>query len=421
MVTDCIHDSVQFPVKMPPITQMPNLGQMCDQGVEKPSVLHLVGSPSDDFTFHLNVFYAGSFNTGYNDSGFNHWWAIIRPIDRKWALIGPDQWASYGSWVSMVDLENQSLVEDANVPWLDIGKAATFIREELRPVFALPHLFCFAGMTEYRFLLENLNIPFIGSASMEAAAAQNKALTRALLNEFEISVPPGKILNKSDFKLEPAFIQNLEEAVGYPCVVKPTNTENSMGISLVHSSKDLIGALETAFSFSNQIIIDKFIRGREIRCSVVEKRRENGTKELVVFHPQEYIIAKDNIRVFSDKLAVDKRGMPTGKAPSTITNFLRREAEPELFDRIQRLALRVHTCLNFRDFSTIDVRVDESGQPYVLEANLFCSFGAKSLLNIHAKQSGWTDEQLFQVMAKNVIRRQPCKPKLCPSNGIIGA
>ena len=303
----------------------------------------------------------------------------------------------------MVDLENQSLVEDANVPWLDIGKAATFIREELRPVFALPHLFCFAGMTEYRFLLENLNIPFIGSASMEAAAAQNKALTRALLNEFDISVPPGKILNKSDFKMEPAFIQNLEEAVGYPCVVKPTNTENSMGISLVHNSKDLIGALDTAFSFSNQIIIDKFIRGREIRCSVVEKRRENGTKELVVFHPQEYIIAKDNIRVFSDKLAVDKRGMPTGKAPSTITNFLRREAEPELFDRIQRLALMVHTCLNFRDFSTIDVRVDESGQPYVLEANLFCSFGAKSLLNIHAKQSGWTDEQLFEVMTNNVI------------------
>ena len=385
---------------------MPVLGQIHSQGMDKPSILHLVGSPSDDFTFHLNVFYAGSFNTGYNDNGYNHWWAIIRPIDRKWALIGPDQWTPYGNWVSMVDLENQSLVDKVNVPWLEIGKAATFIREELKPVFAIPHLFCFAGVTEYRSILENLNIPFIGSGSMEAAVAQNKALTRALLNEFDISVPRGKILNKNDFNPDPSYIQHLEEAVGFPCVVKPTNTENSMGITLVHNSRDLIKALDTAFSFSNQIIIDKFIRGREIRCSVVEKRLENGTKELVAFHPQEYKIAKDNIRVFSDKLAVDKRGMPTGKAPSTITNFLCRKEEHELFDRIQRLALRVHTCLSFRDFSTIDVRVDESGQPYVLEANLFCSFGAKSLLNIHAKQSGWTDEQLFEVMAKNVISRQ---------------
>jgi len=277
-------------------------------------------------------------------------------------------------------------------------------------------------VTEYRSILENLNIPFIGSASMEAAVAQNKALTRALLNEFDISVPRGKILNKNDFNPNPDYIHHLEEAVGYPCVVKPTNTENSMGITLVLNSKDLIKALDTAFSFSNQIIIDRFIRGREIRCSVVEKRLENGTKELVAFHPQEYKIAEDNIRVFSDKLAVDKRGMPTGKAPSTITNFLCRKEEHELFDRIQRLALRVHTCLNFRDFSTIDVRVDESGQPYVLEANLFCSFGAKSLLNIHAKQSGWTDEQLFEVMAKNVIiRQQASHPKFCPSNSINGA
>ena len=368
--------------------------------VSKPSILHLVGSPTDDFTFHLNVF---SFETEKYD-GYANWWAIIRPIDRKWALLGPDQWTPYGKWVSLVDMENQALVEDVNVPWLEVGKAASFITEELRPIFAVPHLFCFAGMTEYRFLLENLNIPFIGSASMEAAVSQNKALTRALLNEFDISVPPGKIINKNDFKIEPVFIKHLEEAVGYPCVVKPTSVENSMGISLVHNSKDLIGALDTAFSFSNQIIIDKFIRGREIRCSVVEKRRENGTKELVAFHPQEYIIPKDNI--FSDKLAVDEHGMPTGKAPSAITNFLRREAEPELFDRIQRLALRVHTCLNFKDFSIVDIRVDESGKPYVLEANLFCSFGPKSFLNIHAQRSGWTDEQLFAMMANNVISYQ---------------
>ena len=376
----------------------------------KPSILHLVGSPTDDFTFHLNVFYAGSFDTE-KQNGYNHWWAIIRPIDKKWAFLGADQCASNGNWVSMVDLENQSLLDGVDMPWLEVGKAATFITGDIKPLFAIPHLFCFAGMTEYRSLLENLNIPFIGSGSMEATVAQNKALTRALLKEFEIAVPPGKILNKSDLNLEPTFIQHLEQAVGYPFVVKPTNTDNSTGITLVQHSKEIIGALDTAFAFSNQIVIEKFIKGREIRCSVAEKTLQNGMKELVTFHPQEYKITKNEIRDLSDKLVVDRRGMPIGKAPSTKTNFLCREVEPELFDNIQRLALRVHTCLNFRDFSTIDVRVDESGKPYVLEANLFCSFGPKSLLNIHAERSGWTEEQLFAIMAKNVISRQGKQPK----------
>ena len=83
--------------------------------VRKPSILHLVGSPTDDFTFHLNVFYAGSFETEKHD-GYAHWWAIIRPIDRKWALLGPDQWTPYGKWVSLIDMENQALAEDVNVP-----------------------------------------------------------------------------------------------------------------------------------------------------------------------------------------------------------------------------------------------------------------------------------------------------------------
>lgn len=90
-----------------------------------------------------------------------------------------------------------------------------------------------------------------------------------------------------------------------------------------------------------------------------------------------------------------------------MTRFLSKSEEPELFEKIQRLAVRVHKCLEFRDFSMIDLRVDADGNPWVLEVNLFCSFGPKSVLSIHAQETfGWDDGQLFQNMVNNVTRRR---------------
>ncbi len=93
------------------------------------------------------------------------------------------------------------------------------------------------------------------------------------------------------------------------------------------------------------------------------------------------------------------------KAPTTRTQFLSKTLEPELFGKIQELALKTHRVLQFRDFSMIDVRVDLDGNPWILEANLFSSFGPKSVLCIHADSIGWDEETLVQVMVNNVARR----------------
>ena len=137
-------------------------------------------------------------------------------------------------------------------------------------------------------------------------------------------------------------------------------------------------ALKTAFTHSSNVIIDKFIAGRELRCSVVEVVDQSGNFELIPMPPQEYHVSKVDIRKFVDKLAVDENGLPVGKAPSTKTSFICKEKEPVLYEKIQKLALKVHRCLQFKDFSMIDIRVDSEGNPFVLEVNLFCSFGPKA-------------------------------------------
>ena len=83
------------------------------------------------------------------------------------------------------------------------------------------------------------------------------------------------------------------------------------GISLVHSFNDLDKALSTAFGFSDTILIEDFIAGREFRCSVIEKCT-NGKVEVIAMPPMEYLINQKGIRDIGQKLLVDERGLPLG-------------------------------------------------------------------------------------------------------------
>ena len=79
--------------------------------------------------------------------------------------------------------------------------------------------------------------------------------------------------------------------------------------------------------------------------------------------------------------------------------------EGGLIKRIQQVALEAHNKLQFRDFSMFDMRLDQDGNPYILEANLFCSFGLQSVLVSHATQMGYDDKELFKIMVNNVLHR----------------
>lgn len=104
-------------------------------------------------------------------------------------------------------------------------------------------------------------------------------------------------------------------------------------------------------------------------------------------------------------MLLDQNGIPLDKAPSTKTSFLSDNEESALISKIQSIAVKAHKALQFRDFSMYDFRVDAEGNPWVLEANLFCSFGPKSILSIQALQAGIDDKALFDIMAHNVIKR----------------
>ena len=86
--------------------------------------------------------------------------------------------------------------------------------------------------------------------------------------------------------------------------------------------------------------------------------------------------------------------------------FLDPAKDGDLISRIQHYSCQAFKALGLKDFGLFDFRVDHNGSPFFLECNLFCSFGPKSVLNSIAKDSGFTDKELFDLMVDNALLRR---------------
>merc|ERR1719316_527979 len=167
-----------------------------------------------------------------------------------------------------------------------------------------------------------------------------------------------------------------------------------MGITLFtgKDGQDLDEALKTAFSYDSEILCERYIPlGREVRCAVLEN--DDGSLELLPC--LEYFLdEKSPIRLSKDKLVTNEKGVPvtvtTGgrKCPADIDDTLRA--------KLEHLTTQSHRALGCRDYSLYDVRVDPKGEPYFLEACLYCSFAPRSVIVSLSEASGMKHPQVFE-------------------------
>ena len=91
--------------------------------------------------------------------------------------------------------------------------------------------------------------------------AMNKSLTKTVLASKGIPVPAGITVEKGS---------DAYENVGFPCVVKPCSGGSSVGTSIVYEEKDYLPALELAFRYEKAVLVEKYIRGRELTVGVMQ-------------------------------------------------------------------------------------------------------------------------------------------------------
>ena len=334
-------------------------------------VLHLVGSAVSEFYCDLSRLYAQDcLESTANPALYEFHIAYITP-DRQWRFP--------------TDLSREAIALACPMPFAAAVPALTALKIDVM----VPQMFCIPGMTSYRALFDLLQIPYLGNTPDVMALTVNKAKAKAVVAAAGVSVPPGELLRAG----RPA-------SIAPPAVIKPVDADNSLGVALVKNRTDYDAALKTAFAYADEVLVETFIElGREVRCGIVV---QDG--QLVCLPLEEYGMDGDRkpIRNYNDKINQTQSGDLNLVAKDSTKAWIVDPSDP-ITARVWDAARKCHAALGCRHYSLFDFRIDPSGQPWFLEAGLYCSFAQKSVISMMAKASGISLEQLFQIALDNSL------------------
>ncbi|MZH46021.1 MAG: D-alanine--D-alanine ligase [Nitrospinae bacterium] len=110
-------------------------------------------------------------------------------------------------------------------------------------------------------LLEYFNIPYTGAGVMGSALAYDKLKSKEILKFHGIPTAAYEVFYKT---------QNASRSMSLPVVVKPTNQGSSIGVTIVKDDSQWDAALKTAFSYSDEVIVEKFIEGKLLAIGMNE-------------------------------------------------------------------------------------------------------------------------------------------------------
>ncbi|MDR1318403.1 MAG: D-alanine--D-alanine ligase [Treponema sp.] len=190
-------------------------------------------------------------------------------------------------------------------------------------------------------LLRLADIPFVGSSVLGSAAGMDKDVMKRLLRDA--GIPIGKFLVFRSHEAAPSF-NKVKEALGLPLFVKPANMGSSVGISKVHNEAEFRGALAEAFQYDTKIILEEFIKGRELECAVL------GNEEPAASVPGE-VISSHEFYSYEAKY-LDEKGAAL-VIPAELDGMTKK--------RIQELALKTFRVLCCAGLSRVDFFLREPG------------------------------------------------------------
>ncbi len=224
-----------------------------------------------------------------------------------------------------------------------------------------------------------LGIRYTGNGFMPCALAMDKGVSKHFFYYYGIPCPQGFSIKRASYDREKALDQTI-----FPCVVKPVGGGSSIGVTIVHDAEHYEEAINEAFKYEEEILVEDYIEGREFSVGVLDG----------VALPVIEIRPKEGFYDYRNKY---KAGATEEICPADL--------DDETTTQMQLYAERVVAALGLQVYSRMDFIVDGDGEIYCLEANTLPGMTPTSLLPQEADVIGISYSNLCEEIIQLSMRR----------------
>jgi len=250
-------------------------------------------------------------------------------------------------------------------------------------------------------ICEMLGIPYTGSGPLTLAICLDKARTKEILNYYNIPTAKHQVFKTPEDELD----KNLK----YPLIVKPIHEGSSIGVgvkAVARSNRELVDRVcEINIKYNQPALVEKFLPGREFTVAVIGNTKPYALPVVEIYLSK---YPKKTKGVYSYEAKTIWENDSLSGPPVNIT--------PEFDKDLKSLAVRSHAALGCRDFSRVDIRLDENDVAHVIEVNPLPGLNPKveavSYFPKAGRLAGLSYEDLINEMLQQGIERNKLAERL---------
>jgi D-alanine-D-alanine ligase len=227
-------------------------------------------------------------------------------------------------------------------------------------------------------LLELTGLPYVGSGVTGSATGMDKDIAKRLFKQEGLPVGDFVAVLRSEWESAPKKVLSaLKKKFRFPVFVKPASLGSSVGMTKAHDAKELAKALDFAAEFGMKLVIEKFIRGREIELAVLGNDAPKASIAGEIIPHREFYDYAAKYLEEGTRLII----------PAKLTR-----AQLKVF---QNYAVRAFRCLECRGMARVDFFLEKSGRIYINEVNTIPGFTSISMYPKLWEATGVTYRELI--------------------------